>query len=159
MGCLAWLRKQAGASVVEMALLTPFLLLLLAGAVDFGMAFHHWIVLTNAAREGVREGTRIPCYFGTAQLEVDQRAALKTAIQTAVAEEAQNNGIELDTATQMRIIPDPVNDGCAARGTPLTVVVWFPFQTLLGNISGSPTLTVTGRLQMMAVNMATPMPK
>lgn len=43
-----------GAAAVEFALLLPVLLLILFGIVDFGRAFNAQIVLTQAAREGVR---------------------------------------------------------------------------------------------------------
>ncbi|WP_247826896.1 TadE family protein [Arthrobacter antioxidans] len=43
-----------GAVAVEMALLLPVLILLLLGIMEFGRAFNTQVMLTNAAREGVR---------------------------------------------------------------------------------------------------------
>ena len=48
------LQKERGQSVVEMALVATLLLSLVGGVVDFGSAFHHYIIITNAAREGAR---------------------------------------------------------------------------------------------------------
>lgn len=45
---------DAGAAAVELALILPFLLLLLGGIIDFGLAFSARISLTHAAREGAR---------------------------------------------------------------------------------------------------------
>ena len=44
-----------------MALVTPILILIFAGMVDFGMMFRSWEVVTNAAREGARVGV-LPAY-------------------------------------------------------------------------------------------------
>lgn len=45
---------ESGAAAVEMALVLPFLILLLAGIVDFGLAFNARVTLSHAARESVR---------------------------------------------------------------------------------------------------------
>jgi Flp pilus assembly protein TadG len=49
---------QEGQSIVEMALVTPILLLLLIAVIDLARAFDAYIVLTNAVREGARFGSR-----------------------------------------------------------------------------------------------------
>ena len=49
----SWVR-DAGAAVVEFALILPLLLLVLFGIIDFGRALNNQITLTQAAREGVR---------------------------------------------------------------------------------------------------------
>jgi len=45
---------DTGAAAVEMALVTPLLLLMLFGLIDFGRMFNAQITLTEAAREGAR---------------------------------------------------------------------------------------------------------
>ncbi len=47
-------REERGAAAVELALVLPFLLLLICGIVDFGRAYNARITLSNAARESVR---------------------------------------------------------------------------------------------------------
>jgi Flp pilus assembly protein TadG len=47
---------RRGAAVVEMAVVTPFLLLLLLGTIQFGYLFMYQETLTNAAREAARIG-------------------------------------------------------------------------------------------------------
>lgn len=47
-------RDEAGAEVVEFALVLPLLLLVLTGIIDFGLMFQRYEVVTNAAREGAR---------------------------------------------------------------------------------------------------------
>src|SRR5688572_25201671 len=54
-------RSERGAELIEMAMVTPILLLILAGIFDFGMMFRSWEIVTNAAREGARVGV-LPAY-------------------------------------------------------------------------------------------------
>jgi Flp pilus assembly protein TadG len=62
-------RRERGAELVEFALVLPFLLVVIAGIVDFGFAFQRYEVITNAAREGARLAT-LPGYGPTS---VDSR--------------------------------------------------------------------------------------
>jgi Flp pilus assembly protein TadG len=50
-------RREQGAALVELALILPLLLVVIAGIVDFGFAFQRYEVITNAAREGARLGS------------------------------------------------------------------------------------------------------
>jgi hypothetical protein len=50
------IRSQRGASLVELAIVIPFLVLLALGAIDFGRAFYLSIEVANAARAGVQYG-------------------------------------------------------------------------------------------------------
>jgi len=51
-------RRERGSVVIEMALVLPLLLLIVAGIVDLGILFWEKEVLTNASREGARAGAR-----------------------------------------------------------------------------------------------------
>jgi Flp pilus assembly protein TadG len=46
--------SERGAAAVEFALLLPLLLMLVLGTIEFGRAYNAQIILTNAARDGVR---------------------------------------------------------------------------------------------------------
>ncbi|HEX5109969.1 MAG TPA: TadE/TadG family type IV pilus assembly protein [Vicinamibacterales bacterium] len=59
------LKSERGAEIIELALVTPLLLILLGAIVDFGFVFRSWEVLTNASREGARVGV-LPDYSCTA---------------------------------------------------------------------------------------------
>src|SRR4029453_70258 len=56
---------ERGAALVELAMVLPLLLVVIAGIVDFGFAFQRYEVITNAAREGARMAT-LPGYTDTA---------------------------------------------------------------------------------------------
>jgi len=55
---MGWIRNWNGSSrgqtLVEFALLSPIIILLLVGIIDFGVAMDRRIVLQHAAREGAR---------------------------------------------------------------------------------------------------------
>ncbi|MHB8891253.1 MAG: TadE/TadG family type IV pilus assembly protein, partial [Candidatus Limnocylindrales bacterium] len=53
-------RHARGQALVELALVTPVLLLLFAGAGDLGRAFYGYIAIENAAKEGALYGARDP---------------------------------------------------------------------------------------------------
>ena len=50
----SWWRNERGAELIEFAMVTPVLLLMMFGICDFGLLFQRYQVLTNAAREGAR---------------------------------------------------------------------------------------------------------
>lgn len=47
-------RSDSGAELIELAMVLPILLIVVAGIVDFGFLFHRFETVTNAAREGAR---------------------------------------------------------------------------------------------------------
>lgn len=50
-------RCQTGASAVEFAIILPLLVLLVFGIIEFGFALYDKAMITNASREGARQGT------------------------------------------------------------------------------------------------------
>ena len=56
--------------MVEFALILPLFLIVMFIIADFGVGFSRWLVVTNATREGAREGT-----VGASVAEVQQRTA------------------------------------------------------------------------------------
>lgn len=48
------IQEERGASSVEFALILPLLLLIIFGIIEFGMAYHSYLAITHAAREGAR---------------------------------------------------------------------------------------------------------
>jgi hypothetical protein len=62
-GRAALVRSEYGTSLLELAIVLPFLLLLVLGAIDFGRAYYLSIEVANAARAGVQYGVRNPSDF------------------------------------------------------------------------------------------------
>src|SRR5262245_15953730 len=52
--------RSRGQALVELALVTPLLLLLFAAAADLGRAFYAYVAVENAAKEGALFGSRTP---------------------------------------------------------------------------------------------------
>ena len=137
------LRSERGQSLVELALVLPLLILLLAGMADLGRAFFSYIEITNAAQEGARAGSRLPCYAGDAA----QRLAMKTSITNAAIAEAANSGVIL-AASNIIISPDPAST-CPTKHGPLRVIVRLPFNSILGGTIGWTTINLSNWAEML----------
>jgi Flp pilus assembly protein TadG len=96
------LRSQSGQSLVELALLTPLLLLLLIGTVEMGRYAYISILVANAARAGAAYGAQ------SLRQSVDL-----TDIQTAADNDFQNNGLITSSLT----VTSSTSCGCDSGGT------------------------------------------
>ena len=122
-------RAGRGQSVVEMALVLFILAFLLVGIVDIGRAFHHYMVITNAAREGARYASRFP---------EDQ-----SGIENATIQEAANSGVTIEV------------DGITITGLngeendPIQVEIEYPLPMIIGGLIGLDELTLRSSTQMV----------
>ena len=106
-----------GAELIEFAIVTPLLLLLVFGIANFGLMFQRYEVLTNAAREGARVAA-LPLYGST-------------DVQNRVTQYLAGSGVTGATTTYLT--PAPVNVGGACitlRGA--TVSYNYSFIALSG---------------------------
>jgi len=78
------IKSRKGQSIVELALVTPLLLVALMVPADFGIAFFVANITSNAAREGARIGSESPKSGGTSDDRdfdtVTDAAAVKDAV-------------------------------------------------------------------------------
>jgi Flp pilus assembly protein TadG len=120
-----------GAALVEMALVSPLLLMLALGAGDFGRVMYASIVLSHAAHAGVQFGSQ----------DVGSAANLAD-IEQAARDEARNIGtigvvarVECERQDQPGTLVDCAETTCpAAYGEPRVfseVTTTFTFQTLV----------------------------
>jgi Flp pilus assembly protein TadG len=93
---------QSGQSLVEVALMLPFLLLLLLGVIEVGRFLYIGILVGNAARAGAAYGTQ------SLVKSVDT-----AGIITAARSDFQNNGQNVGTLT----VSSSVSCGCDSSGT------------------------------------------
>ena len=70
--------KQKGQSIVEFAMLSVFLIVLLAGVADFGRAYFIFLEMRDAAQEGAAYGSFTPSDLGG--IEVRVRDTMKEPI-------------------------------------------------------------------------------
>jgi Flp pilus assembly protein TadG len=115
-------RDDRGSEVLELALVLPILLLVIAGIMDFGFLFQRYEVVTNAAREGARVAI-LPGY-GDADVSARVRSYLNAS------------GLDGSTAA----VPPAVRTIETLPSGPITIVsvtVDYPSQFLfLGPIAG-----------------------
>lgn len=143
-------RSERAANLVEMAVVTPLLLLMLAGIADLGRAFYTYISLTNAAREGARYAARFP--FQDIADDV-------TEVVRRVQDEPNMPGVSWD-AVAVTVVWSVVDDDTQrpVSGTPVTVEASLELDTLLGSVLGLPSLPVRTQAVMIVygIDGATP---
>jgi Flp pilus assembly protein TadG len=122
------LRREDGQSVVEFAFIMPFLVFLLLAICQFGLAFHNYLAITDAARVGARKAavsrtaTGGPC------------AAARTAIQSTVSPTQWS-------VISSRISCSPATPG--AVGSSYTISISYPATIGLPPIFGLPGINTT----------------
>jgi Flp pilus assembly protein TadG len=114
---------QRGQALVELALVTPILLLLLLAAVDLGRVFYAQIAVTNAAREGAMVAALTPDSF-RAGAACD---AETNAVTCAATREGQGGFVTVEPG-DVAVTCDP---SCAkSYGNEVTVTVTGHFQLI-----------------------------
>jgi Flp pilus assembly protein TadG len=68
-------RRERGAALVELALATPLLAVLIVGAVDFARIFYLAMQVTNAARAGAQYGSTSTLPFVAANVKTKAESA------------------------------------------------------------------------------------
>jgi Flp pilus assembly protein TadG len=131
-------RAQRGAVMIEMALVSLFVLIpLLFGIIEFSLILYNQAMITNASREGARAG-----------IVYDEPRLTEAGITTVVNNYLQNHLITFGSATP---VTDAVPDACpvgAASGTSITVTVTYHYGFLvlpdfLGGLIGLNDLSAT----------------
>lgn len=122
-------RRERGSNLVEMAFAMFILVLLIAAIADFGRAFNHYIVITNASRAGARFGARM-----------EHTSTVDSFIKNAVISEARNSGVNLADPEEgepqiANIIIAPAWDE-RDISEPITVTVEYTVTTILAGIVG-----------------------
>jgi Flp pilus assembly protein TadG len=124
--------NQKGAATIELAIVLPILVLLVFGAIEFGLLFYNKQVITNASREGARAGIT--------------DSADSDAIKTIVINYCLDRMVSLKdpiviSVNEVKVIPpDSDND--------LTVNVTFGYSLLFSPIIGITSTTVSGQTVM-----------
>ena len=127
--------RVRGQNLVEFAVILGVLILIILGVFDLGRAFHSYIVITNAAREGANYGAMHP--------------ADEIGIIARVIIEALDSGITL-TASNVEIDTEinPVS-GNPIPGAPMCVTVHYDFYLLTTYLLGDRLMTLTSIVEMV----------
>jgi len=124
------IRNQRGQTMTEFAMILPVFALLLFGIIQFGIAFNHYLTVTDAARVGARKA-------------VVSRTATNPNGQTIAA--VRNSAANLDQAKLNVTVTTTWT-----QGTDVTVSASYPYEiSLLGMVmkSGFLTSSTTERLE------------
>jgi Flp pilus assembly protein TadG len=127
-------RAENGQAAVEFALVAPVLIALLLAIVQAGVAFNHYLAVTDAARAAARQA-------------IEARIAGVTVSQIQQAAQAAAGGIDL---TGRVTVADPADPTFTHAGSTLTVTVVYPYSiNVLGwaVASGNLQSTMTDRLE------------
>ena len=92
---LAAANRERGNVIIEMAIVLPFLLLVVAGVVDLGRLFWEQQVLTNATREGARYAARAGTGGAAAQTVTQVRQTVQNYLTKFNIQDAQGQPIVL----------------------------------------------------------------
>jgi Flp pilus assembly protein TadG len=106
------LQRRRGQATVELALVTPLLMIIVIGIFEFGRAWNEKQVITNAARDGARV------------------ASITRYSKGAIADDSATNTIARTLATAGITLPagQPVWSGFKDdTGTPVTVSLTIPY--------------------------------
>ncbi len=101
---------RRGTAIVEMAIVTPILLLILLGIIEFGYILYARNILINAAHQGAR--------IGIVRDDVDEETIVKKVLETV--EETGLKGV----VQQGDVFPKIVVDG---PNTTITVRIKMPY--------------------------------
>ncbi len=118
-------KKQRGQSLVELAISLTVLLLLLSGAVTFGMAYFSYVSMRDAAQEGALYGSINPCV--TTDGNCTRSTATSPLNRTAIVDRIRSSSTSPVDFSNTSLIPDgyinisllPSGEPC--EGTSLTV--------------------------------------
>jgi len=124
-----------GQGLVEFAVVIGVLILIMLGVFDLGRAFHSYIVITNAAREGANYGAMHP--------------ADEIGIIARVISEAQDSGITLDASNvEIDTEINPVS-GNPIPGAPMCVTVHYDFYLLTTYLFTERLIQLTSMVEMV----------
>ncbi len=115
-------QKSRGQSLVELALMMPVLMFILAGMLDLGRVYYAYVTITNAAREGASYGASNPTQVGS-------DCTTTGTIKFVTCQEAAGSNFQIQPSN-VTVTESPD----ASSGSTVTVTVSVPFQLITGEI-------------------------
>ncbi len=129
-------RRGRGQSLVEVALVLPVLIVLLAAVIDLGRVLDASIVLSNAARVGARFGSIHPTWYDSIRVRVVDFANNSGMAFTGVVLDGSNVGVS----------------SSAVPGQPIVVTITYDLPLYFGRIVGLDTIHIVRRAEMMIMS-------
>lgn len=129
-------RRQRGQAIVEFALISPLLFMLMVGIIDFGRAVADYVALSHVTFEGARVASMMPPATGTFGTDPNDVSATNGVIGVI-----QSQGGILDPVSQSQVTvsdawcPSNINANLECRTITVTKT-FVPFTPLLRNLTG-----------------------
>jgi Flp pilus assembly protein TadG len=133
----SFVRGERGQTAVEFALIAPLLVILLLAIIQFGIAFHNYVTITDAARAGARKA--IVARFASGNFS-DATQTVKDAASSLDQSQLNKPGAIQITAP-----------GGMTAGSLVTVTVNYPYTIdipLIGLTVSSGTLTAVAKEEL-----------
>jgi Flp pilus assembly protein TadG len=140
-------RRSKGQALVELAVGSVFLAMLLAGAIDMGRAYYTSVVVTSMAGEGARYAATNPgldANYPNAGSCAEYGAAANNNIQDRARQVAAQRGMIIKQPSQANVTIQPSNCATRCETQPITVTVSYRLDDLfLPALVGRNVLTIT----------------
>jgi Flp pilus assembly protein TadG len=121
-------RGERGQSLVELAMSLTFIMLLLAGAVDFSIAYFSFAAMQDAAQEGAIYGSINP----------DDEAGIVNRVRNA-----STNPVNLADESLVNVTVTLSGDACEGNDVTVNVIYDYPVSMpFIGSIIGSQQITL-----------------
>jgi len=151
-----FLRRQQGASALELALILPVFLIIVFGILDFGHAWYMRQMISNASREGARYGTRYQTdSSGSRILPQSLTPSIANYVKNSSTDNGGNGGFGLNSLLPSDASPQVTVTGPGVTetnkdnlvGEDLTVTVsatknWLVISNFISSLGTSKTITV-----------------
>jgi len=119
---------ERGQSLVELAMSLTIIMLLLAGAVDFSIAYFSFAAMQDAAQEGALYGSINP----------DDEAGIITRVRSA-----STNPVDLANVDAVDVVVTLSGDACEGNEVTVNVVYDYPISMpFIGTIIGNQQITL-----------------
>jgi Flp pilus assembly protein TadG len=128
-------RAERGQTAVEFALVAPVLIALLLGILQCGIAFSHYLTVTDAARVAARKAILL---------------RVSNVTTSDVTQAAQTAASGLSTSSLGVSVADPTDPSFSQGGSTVIVTVTYPYSiNILGWVvtSGNLSSTMSDRLE------------
>lgn len=147
-------RREAGNVIIELAMVLPFLLLIVAGIVDLGVLYWEKHILTNASREGARAAARAVATGGAEQTQSQVMAIVQSYLSNFNLKNPDGSAL---TMAQNSTFYYTWNTGVTPtqltvdlRNIPVQMMLLPNIQSLYGGASGSSPVMLSGKTTMAA---------
>ncbi len=126
-------RSEEGQSLVEFAISLTFLLILLAGAVNFGIGLFHFVAMRDAAQEGALYGSMQP----------DDNTGIRNRVANAAGGDGLISRLYANGSGPLQVAISYSGAHCEGNGITVTLTYPFPLTVpFLSTFIGSNTINL-----------------